>query len=135
MAATVLRHEEREGVQMPAKWIEHKGKKVLYVDVRKASSQEFVAALREGDALARASPSKILYLGNIEDAAVSREVMKEIREIADRMGRKMLIKLAVVGVAGVKKILMDAVVGMFDKSGVPVRAFRTEAEALDWLVE
>jgi hypothetical protein len=120
---------------MPAKWIEHKGKKVLYVDVRKASSQEFVAALREGDALARASPSKILYLGNIEDAATSREVMKEIRQIADRMGRKMLIKLAVVGVTGVKKILMDAVVGMFDKSGVPVRAFKTEQDALDWLVE
>ena len=120
---------------MPAKWIEHKGKRILYVDVRKTTSQEFVAALREADVLARASPSKILYLGNIEDAAVSREVMKVIKEIVDRMGRKMLIKLAVVGVAGVKKILMDAVVSMFDRSGVPVRSFKTEPEALDWLVE
>ncbi len=120
---------------MPAKWIEHKGRKILYVDIRNASSREFVAALREGDALARASPEKILYLGNIEGASASREVMKVIKEIADNMGRRMLIKLAVVGVAGVKKILMDAVVSMFDNSGVPVRTFRTEQEALDWLVE
>jgi len=120
---------------MPAKWIEHREKRILYVDVRKASLQEFIAALREGDALTRASSGQVLYLGNIEDAAASREVMKVIKEIAHDMGRKRLGKMAVVGVTGVKKILMEAVVGMFDQTGIPVKAFKTEQEALDWLVQ
>lgn len=43
--------------------------------------------------------------------------------------------VAVVGVFGVKKILMEAVVGMFDNTGIPIRACKTEQEALDWLAE
>ena len=120
---------------MPVKWIDYKGKQVLYVDCRKATSKEFIALLREADANCRASPNKVLYLGNIADAGVSREVMQEIKDISDKMARKKLKKLAVVGVKGVKGILMDATAAIVGKSGVPVRSFETDGEALEWLVE
>ena len=121
---------------MPAKWIEHKGKRILYVDIRNASAQEFVAALREGDALTRASSGKVFYLGNIEGAAASREVMKVVREIADDMGRKRLAKLAVVGVSRGQEDPHGGGGGPCSRrAGMPVRAFKTEQEALDWLVE
>jgi len=120
---------------MPAKWMDHKGKSILYADFRKLSSEEILLLMKKSDEMVVASPTKILYLGNIEDAAVSREVMGQLRQYADKSVRKKFEKLAVVGVAGVKKVFFDAFVAMMDKSTVQVKSFRTEEEALKWLVE
>jgi hypothetical protein len=35
----------------------------------------------------------------------------------------------------VKKVFLDAFVAMLDKSGVQVKSFKTEEDALKWLVE
>jgi len=120
---------------MPAKWMNSKGKRILYVDFRKLSSQEILLQMKESDDMVVASPTKVLYLGNIEGAAVTREVMGQLRQYADKSVRKKFEKLAVVGVSGVKKVFFDAFVTMLDKSGVQVKSFRTEEEALKWLVE
>jgi hypothetical protein len=120
---------------MPAKWVEHKGKKILYVDFRKLNSSEILKLMKESDDMVLASPTKVLYLGNIEDAAVTREVMGQLRQYADKSVRKRFEKLAVVGVTGVKKVFFDAFVAMMDKSSVQVRSFKTEEDALKWLVE
>jgi hypothetical protein len=120
---------------MPAKWIEYKGRQVLYADYRKLSSKEFVALLEEADRLILASPNKVLYLGNIEDAAVSREVMDWLRRHGPDTAKKKVEKIAILGVTGVKKVLMDAVTGIFAKVAVPARPFKTEEEALEWLVK
>lgn len=120
---------------MPAKWMERGGKNILYVDFRNLSSQEILLLMKESDDLVLSSPGKVLYLGNIENAAVSREVMKQLRQYADKSVRKRFEKLAVVGVSGVKKVFFDAFVAMLDKSSVQVKAFGTEEEAVKWLVE
>ncbi len=120
---------------MPAAWMDHKGKRILYVDFRNLSSQEILQLMKVSDDMVLASPSKVLYLGNIENAAVSREVMSRLRQYADKSVRKKFERLAVVGVAGVKRVFFDAFVAMLDKSGVQVKSFRTEDEAKEWLVE
>jgi hypothetical protein len=120
---------------MPAKWMDHKGKRILYVDFRKLKPEEILPLMKESDDMVLASPSKVLYLGNIEDAMVSREVMGQLKQYASKSVRKKFEKLAVVGVAGVKKVFLDAFVAMLDKSGVQVKSFRTEDDALEWLVE
>ena len=120
---------------MPAKWMDSKGKRILYVDFRKLSSREILLQMKESDDMVVASPTKVLYLGNIEDAAVSREVMAQLRKYADKSIRKKFERLAVVGVTGVKKVFLDAFVTMLDKSGVQVKSFKTEDDALKWLVE
>jgi hypothetical protein len=120
---------------MPAKWMDCKGKRILYVDFRNLSSKEILSLMRESDDMVLSSPSKVLYLGNIENAAVSREVMGQLKQYAGKTVRKKFEKLAVVGVAGVKKVFLDAFVAMLDKSSVQVKPFKTEDEALKWLVE
>ena len=120
---------------MPAKWMDCKGKRVLYVDFRKLTSSEILKLMKESDDMVLASPTKVLYLGNIEDAAVTREVIGQLRQYADKSVRKRCEKLAVVGVTGVKKVFFDAFVAMMDKSSVQVKSFKTEEDALKWLVE
>ncbi len=120
---------------MPAKWIDYKGRRVLYADYRKLSSKEFVALLEEADRMILESPGRVLYLGNIEDAAVSREVMDWLRRHGPDTAKKKVDRIAILGVTGVKKVLMDAVTTIFARVAVPARPFRTEQEALDWLVK
>ena len=120
---------------MTAKWIDCEGKRVLYVDFRKLTSREILKLMKESDDMVLASPTKVLYLGNIEDAVVSREVMGQLKQYADKSVRKRFEKLAVVGVMGVKKVFFDAFVAMMDKSSVQVKSFKTEDDALKWLVE
>jgi len=120
---------------MPAKWMDHKGKRILYVDFRKLRPQEVLLLMKESDDMVLASPTKVLYLGNIEDAVVSREVMGQLKQYADKSVRKRFEKLAVVGVSGVKRVFFDAFVAMMDKSSVQVKSFRSEDDALKWLVE
>ncbi len=117
------------------KWIDYKGKKILYVDVRQATGEQFVAVLDKSKAMLLAQPSKVPYLGNIEDATVSREVMDWIKENGPDTGRQKMSKLAVVGATGVKKVFMEVVQMVLTKVAVPARPFKTEQEAKDWLVE
>jgi hypothetical protein len=120
---------------MPAKWIEHKGKRILYVDYRNLRPDGILPLMKESDDMVRASPTKLLYLGNIEGAVVSREVMGQLKHYADKSIRQKYERLAVVGVSGVKGVLFKAFVTMLDKSSVQVKSFKTENEALEWLVE
>ena len=105
---------------MPAKWMDYRGKTILYVDFRHLSSQEILPLMKESDDMVRASPTKVLYLGNIENAAVSREVMGQLRRYSDKTVRKKFERLAVVGVTGVKKVFLGAFVTMLDESDVQV---------------
>jgi SpoIIAA-like len=120
---------------MPAKWMDCRGKSILYVDFRNLSSEDILLLMKRSDEMVLASPTKVLYLGNIEGAGVSREVMGQLKQYADKTIRKKFEKLAVVGVAGVKRVFLDAFVAMVDKSEVQVKSFKTEDEALKWLVE
>ena len=115
--------------------MDRKGKRVLYADFRKLDSKAVLLLMKESDDLVLASPTKVLYLGNIEDATVSREVMSQLKQYANKSVRNKFERLAVVGVTGVKKVFFDAFVAMLDKSGVQVKSFRTEEDALKWLVE
>jgi hypothetical protein len=117
------------------RWMDYKGKKILYVDVRQATGDEFVAVLEKSKTMLWAQPSKVLYLGNIEDSTVSKEVMDWIKTNGPDTGRSRMQKLAVVGATGVKKVFMDVVQLVLSKVAVPARGFKTEQEGRDWLVE
>ena len=118
---------------MPARWIDYKGKKILYVDYRGLSPDQVLAQMKESNDMVRAARGKVLYLGNIEDAAVSGDVMGELRQYAERIVRRKFTRLAVVGVTGARKVSLEAFLSMVGRSLVQVRSFATEAEGLDWL--
>ena len=119
---------------MPVTWMDHNGKRVLYIDVRQASGKQFVAEMDVSMEMLWAQSDKVPYLANIEDATVSTEVMQWIRKHGPNNAKRMS-KLAVVGVTGVKKVFMDAVEVIFSKVAVPARSFKTEQDALEWLVK
>ncbi|MDM7999899.1 MAG: STAS/SEC14 domain-containing protein [Dehalococcoidia bacterium] len=120
---------------MPAAWISHKGTRILYVDFRKLKPESILPLMKVSDDMVRASPTKVRYLGNIEDAVVTREVIAQLRQYTDKSIRQKFEKLAVVGVTGVKKVFFTAFVATLDKSEVQVKSFKTEEEAKEWLAE
>jgi hypothetical protein len=118
---------------MPVKWMDHKGKKILYADYRGLKPEQIDSLARETDAKLAASPMKVLFLTNIEGAVVTTETMLNVKKSAGSVLRDKVEKIAVVGVTGVKKVFFDAFVIALGKTNA--RSFRTEKEALDWMVE
>ena len=86
--------------------------------------EQMIAIMRETDVLILSSATRLLFLGNVENAAVSREVMQEARRLINSRRREKFRKMAAVGVTGMKGVFLDALVGMFGKSGVEIRVLQ-----------
>ena len=52
------------------KWVEHKGKRILYVDYRRLRSDEILLLINESIEVVLASPGPVRLIGNIGDAGV-----------------------------------------------------------------
>ena len=113
--------------------MEHKGRKILYVDYRELGSREILQLISETIDVVIASPRPVRLLGNIGDAWVSPAVMKEMKKLGGTILRQKLEKTAVVGVTGVMNVFFNAYVAVAGKD--TVRKFPGEKEALDWLAE
>lgn len=119
---------------MGVEWIEHRGVRVLRTDYRGCESEdEMLALLEKQGQQIRLRSAKTLLLANFEGTSVGSRYMNEAKQRGTDSGDTMLEKMAILGVTGLKNILVDgfiAVTGMRDK----VRSFDDEAQALDWLV-
>ena len=119
---------------MRSKWIEHKGKKILYQDfsalffnaeaVKKelASVQEIV--LNE-------PMNSVLVLSNFKDTEVGPKLMSVLNE-ASAKTKDHVRKNDVCGVTGFKRTLGDMLVRT---TGQPLKYFDHEEEAKDWLAQ
>lgn len=117
---------------MGVKWIEYKGKRILYADFRNQKGQEGMDTLELGAKMAAASPTKVLMLSNYEGATASPEWMARVKELGKEVFDVKVEKDACVGIGGLKRVLLDSYNKVTRKGSVP---FKTEAEALDWLVK
>jgi hypothetical protein len=132
--ATSAEGERRRGMkELRWKWVEHKGRKILYVDYRELGSQGILLLINESFTEVLASPRPVRLLGNIGDAGVSPAVMREMKKLGGTILRQKLEKTAVVGVTGVMNVFFNAYVAVAGKD--TVRKFETEKQALDWLAE
>jgi len=113
--------------------VEHKGRKILYIDYRELGSREVLQPISGTIDVVIASPGPVRILGNIGDAWVSPAVMKEMKKLGGTILRQKLEKTAVVGVTGVMNVFFNAYVAVAGKD--TVRKFPGEKEALDWLAE
>ena len=116
------------------KWIEHKGKKIIYNDFSKIHSDEVVRVARQFEQLVMDNKDKddLLVLSIMTDAHFFGESFEEIKRVTKAV-RPYLNKRAVIGITGVKAILYKSV-NMFAK-GTPTKMFDTVEEAKDYLVE
>lgn len=118
---------------MGVRWIEHAGKRILYVDYSEANTEEEMLAIYEMQAQQmRLQPKRSLVLSNFANASIGSAYMKRVSEGGRGQGAAMLDKAAFVGVGGLKGILLDGYVRVTGL-GEKVRGFDDEADALTWL--
>ena len=115
------------------KWMEHQGKKILYVDYRGMKPREIMPVMKETNDAVAASPGKVLILGHVKGAVVTREVMDYLKRSASMVLRHRAEKIAVVGATGLMAVFFDSFVVALERDSA--KKFGTEEEALKWLAE
>ena len=120
------------GSIMGAEWIQHKGKKILYVKYGGLKPQEMLElVIKATQMIVDAKSNEVLTLTDVTDCFVNNE-FTELSKQQGKISLPLTKKAAIVGVTGVKNILLRGVNAFTPKPRIP---FNTIAEAKDWLVE
>ena len=119
---------------MSVEWREYAGKRFLHVVYGECRSEvEMLATYEQQASQMRTQPHKSLVLSDFTNASVGSAFMNRVREGGVNDGSALLEKNALVGITGLKGILLDGYVKVTNL-GDKIRAFDTEAEVLEWLV-
>jgi len=117
---------------MSISWITHKGKKILYLNYKNKTKEEMIQMLEDAAKIYRESKEKILSIDDFEGTFVSDEFMKKAKELAKEVFSLKRKKGAVLGITGVKKILL---ISFNSFSADKLYPFNTKEEALEFLVK
>jgi hypothetical protein len=115
------------------RWIIHKGKKILYADYKGLKTdEELIANLQLEAKFMKESPEKVLSLADYTGVEGNKRVMAELKRLGKEVLKEKTEKSAVLGVTGLKAVLLIAYNTITRDKVVP---FGTEQEALDYLTE
>ena len=117
---------------MPLKYIEYKGKRILYIDFRNKTGDQNVATLDEVAREMQTWTEKGLTLSDFRNSTGSPAYMARIKKLGAEVFIPMTIKNAAIGLTGLQMILLNAF-NSFVKTSA--RSFDTEEEAKEWLVK
>jgi hypothetical protein len=118
---------------MPASWIEHRGRKVLFFDYRnQKTDQELIATLEAGSAMMQPLAAPALLYNDFEGSVIGSAYMKRVKQVG-RNNQRLIGRSALIGISGLKTIFFNAYLRATGERHT--RAFRTRDEALDFLVE
>jgi hypothetical protein len=117
---------------MSIDWITHKGKMILYINYAGLAPEEELEQIRKAtQTLVDTNNNSNLTLTDMRNALLNRNFVELAKE-QGRISRHYTKKAAILGVDGIRKILLKAVNSF---SGNPRVPFATMEEAKDWLVE
>lgn len=112
-------------------WVSVEGSRVLYVDYRGTkTAAEMVALMPELVKQAKSAPQPIRFLFNFTGVPVPPEFMKAAKELAKKDFANVKRKSAVLGVDGLKGMLLTAYNAFV---GASMKPFASEADAYTWL--
>ena len=112
--------------------IEYKGKKILCIDYKEAKSQDqLLTILRESVSTIGKTTGWLIFT-DLTNASLGPDFMKEAKESSKGLVEN-VDKAAVIGVTGLKKILLKGY-NLFVDSEKVTKVFDTKEEALDYLV-
>jgi len=117
---------------MPINWMEHKGKKILYIDYSNQTKEDTIKMLDDVKEVFLKLDEKVLVLDNFEGCFASDEFMKKAKEYGKEYFAPKKKKAAALGINGIKKILLSAFNTFSSDKLVP---FDTKEEALEYLVK
>ncbi|MCF6242311.1 MAG: hypothetical protein L3J74_13305 [Bacteroidales bacterium] len=113
------------------KWIDYKGKEILYCDFRGLNEEELINYMKYSDELLISSgKTEILKINDVRGLFAMISILAEIQKSAERQ-KKYLKKSAYVGTNGVKKLL-DALNRLSKSKAKP---FDTLEKAMEWIVK
>lgn len=114
------------------KWITYKGKEILIDDYSNLFPEQFAPLVKNIVELTFKSGKKdILLIVDVSNSYTNKDAVNAFVE-AGKVSRPLLQKTAVVGITGVKKILLNFVNKL---SGVNTKTVSTIEEAKEWLIE
>ena len=117
---------------MPASWIEHRGRQVLFFDYGGQKSDEaLIATLEAGSAMMQPLRRPALLYNDFEGSVVGSTFMRRVKEVG-RMNARLIDRSALTGISGLKIIFLNAYLRATGERNT--RAFATREEALDFLV-
>jgi len=120
-------------------WQTHKNKEILVGDYSNITSQEeYIKIIKQASIKSLKdiknkyeNPSHaVLMLIDIRDSIIGTETLSVFKENAKKI-KPYVKKVAVLGIHGVRKILLESVVWF---SGLDAKPFESLEEAKDWLV-
>ncbi len=113
------------------RWTTHKGKSVLRLDYSGLRGKELSATVRQASAFYKDTPLRsVLCLADVRNAVADEDSM-EVLKSTIKLTKPHDKKVAVLGIQGVKSVLLMAV-NLF--TGHQMKPFNDEQTALDWLV-
>jgi hypothetical protein len=115
---------------MSVEWIKYKNKKILVTTYKGLNPEQMIDEINKQADIIRQTEGKVLLLDDFTGSYVNDEFMDAVKKLGKSLGPK-TEKSAVLGVTGIKKILLKAY-NVFIKD--PVVPFETKEEALEFLV-
>lgn len=119
---------------MPVTWIEYKGKRIIYGDYRKLKGTDLITAINQEAKLAQEVPGRVLILDDFTGCIADSAFVEHAKKIGKNIVEPKTEKCAILGVEGVKKVLLNAY-NWFTGAGARQRVFTSELEAKEWLVK
>ena len=117
---------------MGVKKIVHKGTTIVFTDYRGlATAEQQIQLLEELIATLKMSPTSLLILSNFEGIRIGPEFLDRGKAMGIEYQSK-IKRQAFIGVTGIKKVIFQGFVTF--TGAKEIRAFDSEAEAMDWLV-
>ena len=127
--------EEKKGeksISNRTRWIEHKGKEILYIDYSGLYDEELInATLEVNDFLKKLGKHEILILVDVGNSYANEKWAVDALKKNAITAKPYTKKTAVIGVTKTQEVILT-VVNMF--SGLEVKPFNNIEEAKDWLI-
>jgi hypothetical protein len=116
---------------MSANWIDYKGKKIIYIDYMGMNKDHMTEMIKKAtQMILDAKSEEVLSLSNVTDCFFDKELLEVIKN-QGAISLPHCKKAAVVGVTGIRSVLLSAANAFWPKARKP---FDTVEEAKDWLV-
>jgi len=114
------------------KFIQQSGKKLLFLDFSNCNVEELLEAIDEAKTIIKTQPeNSLLILTDVTNARFNEEVSRKMKEFTTH-NKPYVKESAVVGVIGLKKIILDAVMLFSNRK---LHTFDTIEQAKDWLIK
>jgi len=116
---------------MPVSMVDHKNKKIIYVDHRGLTGQKLLDNYKQACELIKKNGNGSLMLVDFRESTISNELVDYIKTEENKAITKLIAKQAAIGISGIKKLVFNVYNTV---TGSTLKMFNTEDEAKNYLV-